>query len=91
MPPRPLRLPTLTLFGKTKNCSLCDVAKADLEDVRKVVPFYWNFYDIAKQGPDDDLEYERTAWRRLYQVRLVSLACPWPTLSVAVLRRVASD
>ncbi|GAA5997131.1 Mgp12p [Rhodotorula paludigena] len=67
MPPRSQRLPTLTLFGKTKNCSLCDVAKADLEDVRKVVPFHWNFYDIAKQGPDDDLEYERTAWRRLYQ------------------------
>ncbi|GJN87694.1 hypothetical protein Rhopal_000649-T1 [Rhodotorula paludigena] len=67
MPPGPLRLPTLTLFGKTRNCSLCDVAKADLEDVRKVAPFHWNFYDIAKQGADDDLEYERTAWRRLYQ------------------------
>ncbi|BGP37027.1 hypothetical protein JCM10449v2_000931 [Rhodotorula kratochvilovae] len=69
MPPRPaLRLPTLTLFTKEGGlCSLCEVAKTDLKAVAKVAPFHLRLYDIAKQGPDDDLEYERTAWRRLYQ------------------------
>ncbi|TNY24241.1 hypothetical protein DMC30DRAFT_192733 [Rhodotorula diobovata] len=69
MPPRPssLRLPTLTLFTKEGSCSLCDVAKEDLKAVQRVAPFRLQLYDIAKQGPDDDLEYERTAWRRLYQ------------------------
>lgn len=78
MPPRPssLRLPTLTLFTKEGSCSLCDVAKEDLKAIQRVAPFRLQLYDIAKQGPDDDLEYERTAWRRLYQVGCFTLRAP---------------
>ncbi|GAA5892137.1 hypothetical protein JCM8208_001445 [Rhodotorula glutinis] len=69
MPPRPrLRLPTLTLFTKEGgSCSLCDVAKHDLKDVAKLAPFHLQLYDISRQPGIDHLEYERTAWRRLYQ------------------------
>ncbi|GAA5849694.1 hypothetical protein JCM9279_001981 [Rhodotorula babjevae] len=69
MPPRPpLRLPTLTLFTKEGgSCSLCDVAKHDLELVNKLAPFRLHLYDISRQPGTDHLEYERTAWRRLYQ------------------------
>lgn len=74
---RLLRLPTLTLFTSGPQCSLCEIAKADLAEVQAVEPFHLRLYDIRKQQ-DDPLEYERTAWRRLYQVRLrTSLAiCP---------------
>ncbi|GAA5937943.1 hypothetical protein JCM3775_002403 [Rhodotorula graminis] len=69
MPPRPpLRLPTLTLFTKEGgSCSLCDVAKIDLKHVAATAPFHLRLYDISRQPGLDDLEYERTAWRRLYQ------------------------
>lgn len=67
----PKRLPTLTLFTSGPLCSLCDVAKADLADVQKVQPFHLKLYDIRRKlGEQEDREeYERTAWRRLYQVR----------------------
>lgn len=86
MPPRLPRLPTFTLFTGP-NCSLCDVAKADLAELRKKVrscsfvhsksvlttellqvPFNLEYYNI-KRVEDDPDEYNRTAWRRLYQVR----------------------
>ncbi|BGP05110.1 hypothetical protein JCM10049v2_000914 [Rhodotorula toruloides] len=60
------RLPTLTLFTSGPTCSLCEVAKADLAQVQAVQPFHLRLYDIRKRQ-DDPLEYERTAWRRLYQ------------------------
>ncbi|BGP13108.1 hypothetical protein JCM10213v2_001027 [Rhodosporidiobolus nylandii] len=62
MPPRPLRLPSLTLFTSGPTCSLCEVAKVDLAEV----PFNLEYYDIRRRA-DDPEEYERTAWRRLYQ------------------------
>ena len=70
---RPRRLPTLTLFTSGPLCSLCDVAKADLAAVQKQHPFHLKLYDIRRKQGDDLQEYERTAWRRLYQVRLFSL------------------
>ncbi|GAA5971364.1 hypothetical protein JCM11641_008324 [Rhodosporidiobolus odoratus] len=66
MPPRSLRLPSLTLFTSGPLCSLCDVAKADLAEVRKKVPFNLELYDIRRVKDDPD-EYNRVAWRRLYQ------------------------
>ena len=69
---RPRRLPTLTLFTSGPLCSLCDVAKADLAAVQKQHPFHLKLYDIRRKPGDDPHEYERTAWRRLYQVRLAS-------------------
>lgn len=66
---RPRRLPTLTLFTSGPLCSLCDVAKADLAAVQKQHPFHLKLYDIRRKQGDDPQEYERTAWRRLYQVR----------------------
>ncbi|GAA5952930.1 hypothetical protein JCM8115_002386 [Rhodotorula mucilaginosa] len=64
---RPRRLPTLTLFTSGPLCSLCDVAKADLAAVQKQHPFHLKLYDIRRKQGDDLQEYERTAWRRLYQ------------------------
>ncbi|CEQ40245.1 SPOSA6832_01839 [Sporobolomyces salmonicolor] len=67
MPPRPLRLPKLTLFTSGPQCSLCEVAKRDLAEVQKTAPFHLDLYDIRRPaGPDPD-EYDRTTWRRLYQ------------------------
>ncbi|BGO98284.1 hypothetical protein NBRC10513v2_002676 [Rhodotorula toruloides] len=66
MAARLTRLPTLTLFTSGPTCSLCEIAKADLAQVQAVQPFHLRVYDIRKQQ-DDPLEYERTAWRRLYQ------------------------
>ncbi|BGP29182.1 hypothetical protein JCM10296v2_000920 [Rhodotorula toruloides] len=66
MAARLTRLPTVTLFTSGPTCSLCEVAKADLAQVQAVQPFHLRLYDIRKR-PDDPLEYERTAWRRLYQ------------------------
>ncbi|GAA5974781.1 hypothetical protein JCM21900_000444 [Sporobolomyces salmonicolor] len=67
MPPRPLRLPKLTLFTSGPQCSLCEVAKRDLAEVQKTAPFHLALYDIRRPaGPDPD-EYDRTTWRRLYQ------------------------
>lgn len=70
---RPRRLPTLTLFTSGPLCSLCDVAKADLAAVQQQHPFNLKLYDIRRKQGDDPQEYERTAWRRLYQVRLCFL------------------
>lgn len=67
---RPRRLPTLTLFTSGPLCSLCDVAKDDLASVQRQNPFHLKLYDIRRKHGDDPDEYERTAWRRLYQVRL---------------------
>ncbi|GAA6005379.1 hypothetical protein JCM10207_002960 [Rhodosporidiobolus poonsookiae] len=67
MPPRPPRLPTLTLFTGGKECSLCDVAKADLAEVQKQIPFNLRLYNIRRPTGEDPDEYNRTAWRRLYQ------------------------
>ncbi|GAA5860250.1 hypothetical protein JCM3774_000357 [Rhodotorula dairenensis] len=64
---RPRRLPTLTLFTSGPLCSLCDVAKADLASVQRHTPFHLKLYDIRRKHGDDPEEYERTAWRRLYQ------------------------
>ncbi|BGP53308.1 hypothetical protein JCM8202_000078 [Rhodotorula sphaerocarpa] len=66
---RPKRLPTLTLFTSGPQCSLCDIAKADLAAVQRNQPFQLRLYDIRRQpaDPEDPEEYERTAWRRLYQ------------------------
>ncbi|GAA5991532.1 hypothetical protein JCM10908_005748 [Rhodotorula pacifica] len=65
---RPRRLPTLTLFTSGHLCSLCDVAKVDLAAVQKEQPFHLKLYDIRRKvGVEDPEEYERTAWRRLYQ------------------------
>ncbi|GAA5856410.1 hypothetical protein JCM8547_008731 [Rhodosporidiobolus lusitaniae] len=66
MPPRLPRVPTFTLFTGP-HCSLCDVAKADLAELRKKVPFNLNLYNIKRLAGEDPDEYNRTAWRRLYQ------------------------
>ncbi|GAA5905402.1 hypothetical protein JCM6882_003150 [Rhodosporidiobolus microsporus] len=66
MPHRPVRLPHLTLFTG-KHCSLCDVAKGTLEEVRKKAPFKLSYYNISRPDGEDPDEYNRTAWRRLYQ------------------------
>ncbi|GAA6062296.1 hypothetical protein JCM10212_004384 [Sporobolomyces blumeae] len=68
MPPRPnLRLPNLTLFTGGPECSLCEVAKADLKRVQANAPFHLSYYNIRRQPGDDPDESDRTAWRRLYQ------------------------
>ncbi|GAA6041677.1 hypothetical protein JCM8097_003080 [Rhodosporidiobolus ruineniae] len=66
MPPRPPRLPSLTLFTGN-HCSLCDVAKADLAEVQKKAPFNLRLYNISRRADEDPDDYNRTAWRRLYQ------------------------
>ena len=88
MPPRPpLRLPTLTLFTKEGgSCSLCDVAKDDLKHVAKLAPFHLQLYDISRQPGTDHLEYERTAWRRLYQVRPAPTSTSLRTLHTQLTR-----
>lgn len=75
MPPR---LPRLVLFTGGPSCSLCEVAKADLAAVRATTPFHLSFYDIRRPpnpnyDPSTIEESDRTVWRRLYQVRLVSV------------------
>ncbi|GAA5830584.1 hypothetical protein JCM11251_002521 [Rhodosporidiobolus azoricus] len=67
MPPRsPTRLPSLTLFTGN-HCSLCGVAKDALEEVRQKAPFHLSYYNISRPVGEDPDEYNRTAWRRLYQ------------------------
>ena len=62
-----MRLPKLTLFTSGPACSLCTVAKADLQLVQKIIPFELNIYDIRRLPGQDQYDYDRTAWRRLYQ------------------------
>ncbi|KAM0787929.1 hypothetical protein ACM66B_006134 [Microbotryomycetes sp. NB124-2] len=60
-------LPHLTLFTGGAECSLCEVAKQDLAVVQRVAPFHLSLYNIRRRDGDDPDEYNRTAWRRLYQ------------------------
>ncbi|ORY90708.1 hypothetical protein BCR35DRAFT_261370, partial [Leucosporidium creatinivorum] len=59
--------PHLTLFTGGSECSLCDVAKADLAAVQKRAPFQLSLYNIRRKEGDDPEYYDRQAWRRLYQ------------------------
>lgn len=87
---RPRRLPTLTLFTSGPLCSLCDVAKADLAAVQKQHPFHLKLYDIRRKQGDDPQEYERTAWRRLYQVRPLDLTAAETPRALTDIPRVSS-
>ncbi len=64
------KLPILTLFTGGSECSLCDVAKADLAQVNQVEPFYldtWNIRDPPKGASEADVK----KWKRLYQYEIV--------------------
>ena len=68
MPPR---LPRLTLYTGGKECSLCEVFKAELDKIRRTHPFeleYWNIRD----PPTGTNERDSKKWRRLYQYDIVS-------------------
>ncbi|WWC89463.1 uncharacterized protein L201_004387 [Kwoniella dendrophila CBS 6074] len=70
MPPR-IRIPTLTLFTGGKECSLCEVAKQDLANLRRSTPFELNLWNI-RDPPSGTDEKEVKKWRRLYQYDIVS-------------------
>lgn len=72
MPSRlPSTIPRLVLYTGGPECSLCEVAKAELSKLQKRVRFdvdYWNIRD-PPAGSD---EREAKKWRRLYQYDIVS-------------------
>ncbi|KAH7107512.1 glutaredoxin domain-containing protein [Auriculariales sp. MPI-PUGE-AT-0066] len=53
-----MRIPRLKLFSG-KNCSLCDVAKAELAKVRQKRPFELEVVDIHEKGQEK--------WHNLYK------------------------
>ncbi|WVQ67805.1 uncharacterized protein L199_006010 [Kwoniella botswanensis] len=61
-----LPIPILTLFTGGKECSLCEVAKQDLERLRRSTPFELNLWNI-RDPPKGTDEREAKKWRRLYQ------------------------
>ncbi|KAL7421744.1 hypothetical protein Q5752_003515 [Cryptotrichosporon argae] len=61
-----LPLPRLTLFTGGKECSLCEVAKADLAAVRRTHPFDITLWNIRAPPAGAD-KCEAKKWRRLYQ------------------------
>ncbi|WWC70302.1 uncharacterized protein I206_104252 [Kwoniella pini CBS 10737] len=65
MAPR-IRLPRFTLFTGGKECSLCEVAKQDLANLRRSIPFELDLWNI-RDPPIGANEREAKKWRRLYQ------------------------
>ncbi|KAK4052129.1 hypothetical protein OIV83_002423 [Microbotryomycetes sp. JL201] len=62
------KLPSIAKTSRSgAECSLCEVAKQDLAAVQRIAPFHLSLYNIRRQEGDDPDEYNRTAWRRLYQ------------------------
>ncbi|KAL1413536.1 hypothetical protein Q8F55_001310 [Vanrija albida] len=93
MPPKP-PLPRLTLFTGP-HCSLCDVAKAELAQVRQTHPFTISLWDIRKP-PADASDADAARWRRAYQyeipvLHLDGVEVQKNRIDSAALRRVLED
>jgi hypothetical protein len=68
--PLPKAIPRLTLFTGGKECSLCEVFKVELAQIRKTHPFELDLWNI-RDPPSGSDERESKKWRRLYQYDIV--------------------
>ncbi|WWD17409.1 hypothetical protein CI109_101850 [Kwoniella shandongensis] len=66
MPPRIPPIPRLTLYTGGKECSLCEVAKHELNLLRQTTPFELTLWNI-RDPPSGADPKEAKKWRRLYQ------------------------